>query len=83
MCRIRCGLATIGGIGINGGSKASSIVDGAMSVVVGGQWPPLSAASPYGGLPRSFEEVFDALGRSPEPAVSAASCEPLHQVLHQ
>ena len=82
----RCGIAAVGTIGgstsSTGGfpssssSAASCVVDGALSVVLGGQWPPAASQR----QPRSFEDVFEALGRSPEPAVNAASRDPLHQV---
>lgn len=82
---VRCGLAAVGSIG--GVEKASPIVDGALSVVVGGQWPPSSSSiasgAAYQRLPKSFEEVFDALGRSAEPAINAASHDPLHQVIEE
>ena len=74
----RCGLASQQQ---RAPSSASAVVDGALSVVVGGQWP-LAAATAAAMQPlRSFEGIFEALARSPEPAISSASRDPLHQVL--
>ena len=69
----RCGLASQ-----RPTAGASAVVDGALSVVLGGQWPPAASAStqPF----KSFEGIFEALSRSPGPAISAASRDPLHQV---
>jgi hypothetical protein len=66
----RCGLT-----GSRTGSAAA--VDGALSVVLGGQWP-----APIAGqqLPHSFEEIFEALRCSPDPAISSSSMDPLHRV---
>ena len=80
----RCGLAAAaaaaGGSGIQLAGGGAAAVDGALSVVLGGQWPSSSRRQQQQQQPRGFEEVFEALGRSPEAAVSVASRDPLRQV---
>ncbi|GAX83501.1 hypothetical protein CEUSTIGMA_g10926.t1 [Chlamydomonas eustigma] len=70
----RCGLIGSSAFNIRSGHAA---VDGALSVALGGKWPAPVAVQQ---LPRTFEDIFEALRCSPDPTISTASGDPLHRV---
>mmetsp|Transcript_33440 Transcript_33440/g.73943 ORF Transcript_33440/g.73943 Transcript_33440/m.73943 type:complete len:1069 (+) Transcript_33440:427-3633(+) len=70
----RCNLA---------GGSAAAAADTGMAVVSSGHWPPgplLQQPGSLAPLPQSFELVFEVLASSPDPAISGAARDVMHEV---